>query len=82
MILTYQSPSTSMAKQYEHNVNSRGESKGNRFLPHQLHSNTHILPNPTHAIFEGETNASKTGYEKYDQSVNLPCTVDEDDSNS
>ena len=75
MNLTYQSPSTSMAKQYEHNVYSRGV-----LLP-ELHRNAPI-PNPTHAIFEGETNASKTGYEKYDQSVNFPCTVDEDSSHS
>ena len=63
MNLTYQSPSMSMAKQYEHNVNPRGVSKGNRFLPHQLHNNAPI-PNPTHAIFEGEANASKTGYKR------------------
>ena len=32
------------------------------------------VPNPTHAIFEGETNAyEKMGIENYDQSVNLPC---------
>ena len=41
-----------------------------------------MLSIPNHAMFEGETNAQKLGNEKYDQSVNLPCTVDEDDSHS
>ena len=33
-------------------------------------------------VFEDRTNAIKLGIGKYDQSVNLPRTVDEDDSHS
>ena len=42
-----------------------------------------MLSNPNHAMFEGLKLMHKNGVIKgYDQSVNLPCTVDEDDSHS
>ena len=55
----------------------------NRFLPHQLLPNTHVLSNPNHAMFEGLKLMHKNWVIKgYDQSVNLPRIVDEDDSHS
>ena len=42
-----------------------------------------MLSNPNHAMFEGLKLMHKNWVIKvYDQSVNLPCTVDEDDSHS
>ena len=54
-----QSTATSIAEQYEHNVEVTPKvwMQDNRFLPHQLLPNTHMLSIPNHAMFEGETNA-------------------------
>ena len=42
-----------------------------------------MLSNPNYAMFEGLKLMHKNWVIKgYDQSVNLPCTVDEDDSHS
>ena len=79
-----QSTSTSIAWQYKHNVivTPKVWMQGNRFLPHQLLPNTHMWTHPTHAMFEGETNAYKLGMKGIWSKCELSCTVDEDDSHS
>ena len=56
--------------------------KGNRFLPHQLHSNTHIFSILLMQYLMVKLMQVKLGIKESDQSVNLPCTVDEDDAHS
>ena len=72
-----QSTSTSKAWQYKHNVivTPKVWMQGNRFLPHQLLPNTHMLSILLMQCLRVKLMHKNCVWKGYDQSVNLPAML-------